>query len=411
MTEADKPSPKLSSELEDQEWPPNKKVRVLAGSGAVLVVLALLLYGLPVLLGTRPSPTSPTVPTASTSILREQANSVGPDPFGPSISSPSQPSAFGARPVRPTNASPTTHGDTAALFSGTQGSSAADSAKLVSFLRSDPTRSSGWARAVGKHPNELPGYLAALTPVLLRQDTRVTEYGWRDGQPLARQAVLQSGTAVLVDSSGIPRARAAGANPLSEPQPVAPPRQFTGPGWAGFDPAALDVIVSSAHPVAAFTLLDPAAGHTFVRPVGTSGSADVPSTPPPGAPPAAASPVAAPPPTPPAPAAPAPAQAADLSGQGDDYVDDSSSDDSYESGRHESDGSGDWHDHQGWDHGIGHGGGHGGGGHGGGGHGGGGHGGGGHGGGGHGGGGHGGGGHGGGGHGGGGHGGGRSGRG
>ncbi|MGH3907098.1 MAG: DUF6777 domain-containing protein, partial [Pseudonocardiaceae bacterium] len=38
-------------------------------------------------------------------------------------------------------------------------------------------------------------------------DTRVTNHGYRDGKATDRQAVLQAGTAVLVDEKGRPRVK------------------------------------------------------------------------------------------------------------------------------------------------------------------------------------------------------------
>ncbi|PZT71125.1 hypothetical protein DN402_02310 [Streptomyces sp. SW4] len=50
---------------------------------------------------------------------------------------------------------------------------------------------------------------------MLRADTRVTGHGLRGGRPVGGQAVLQAGTAVLVDDRGVPRVRCAGGNPLT----------------------------------------------------------------------------------------------------------------------------------------------------------------------------------------------------
>jgi hypothetical protein len=79
-------------------------------------------------------------------------------------------------------------------------------------------------------------YIDSLTPVLLRSDTRVTNHGFRDGWATPYQAVLQAGTAVLVDNTGVPRARCACGNPLTPPQAVPTTPTYQGTPWPGFTP-------------------------------------------------------------------------------------------------------------------------------------------------------------------------------
>ncbi|GAP52775.1 serine/threonine protein kinase [Streptomyces azureus] len=52
---------------------------------------------------------------------------------------------------------------------------------------------------------------------MLRADTGVTNHGFRAGRAAVLQAVLQAGTAVLVDDRGVPRVRCACGNPLRPP--------------------------------------------------------------------------------------------------------------------------------------------------------------------------------------------------
>ena len=66
-----------------------------------------------------------------------------------------------------------------------------------------PLRRTGRSpRSSASSPTGVPGYLRSLTPVQLRMDTRVTNHGYRDGAATSYQAVLQTGTAVLVDDRG-----------------------------------------------------------------------------------------------------------------------------------------------------------------------------------------------------------------
>jgi len=143
---------------------------------------------------------------------------------------------------------------------------------FIDALASDPTWRSGDAATVG--PDELGGYLDSLTPVLLTADTRVTNHGYRDGQPLPFQAVLQAGTAVLVDTNGVPRARCAGGNPLTAPAAVRGTVAYTGSRWAGFDTTRLIVVETSPQPIEVFVLVDITTGDRFERPAGTAGDTE-----------------------------------------------------------------------------------------------------------------------------------------
>ncbi len=60
-------------------------------------------------------------------------------------------------------------------------------------------------------------YIRKLKPVTLTRDTRVTNHSFVDGRAVGFQAILQAGTAVLVDENGEPVARCRCGNPLLEP--------------------------------------------------------------------------------------------------------------------------------------------------------------------------------------------------
>jgi hypothetical protein len=96
---------------------------------------------------------------------------------------------------------------------------------------------------------DIPQFLDALTPVRLRYDTRVTNHGFRDGEARPFQAILQAGTAVLVDRHGVPRNRCSCGNPLTEPSSI--------DSDAGVDQAeALDLQHLAANPDDAWDDLD-----------------------------------------------------------------------------------------------------------------------------------------------------------
>jgi hypothetical protein len=62
---------------------------------------------------------------------------------------------------------------------------------------------------------QISAYLGTLTPVTTGSDTWVTVSDLVAGRAVAISAVLQSGTAVLIDASGTPRVRCADGAPLA----------------------------------------------------------------------------------------------------------------------------------------------------------------------------------------------------
>ena len=118
------------------------------------------------------------------------------------------------------------------LYGGTGEEAVCDPAALVDFLEHNPDKAAAFASVVGIKPKQIGDYVASLTPVLLREDTRVTNHGFVDGQANGFDAVLEAGTAVLVDDRGVPRVRCACGNPLSEPAATEPPPTTPAPpGW------------------------------------------------------------------------------------------------------------------------------------------------------------------------------------
>ena len=122
-----------------------------------------------------------------------------------------------------------------------------DAEGLITFLGQDPDRAGAWAGVVGITADQIPAFIRDLTPVLLRADTRVTDHRYVDGRVAPRQAVLEQGTAVLVNKFGEPTVRCYSGNPLLAPiaTPVAPryvgPADYTPPtGATGAAPVGLD---------------------------------------------------------------------------------------------------------------------------------------------------------------------------
>ncbi len=167
-------------------------------------------------------------------------------------------------------------GTTPGLYGGTRDDAECDVGQMIEFLQENPDKLEAWAGVQGIDPESVPDYLRSLTPVVLLEDTRVTNHGFSNGRATPRQSVLERGTAVLVDPSGVPRARCACGNPLVAPIPQPLGAPFTGDVWDDFEPALVLVIVS-IEVVIEFVLVDlgdPEVGDKFVRPVGTDGSSD-----------------------------------------------------------------------------------------------------------------------------------------
>jgi hypothetical protein len=166
------------------------------------------------------------------------------------------PALYGGRP------------DGTGLYGGSGDQAVCDIDQLASFLEANPDKAAAWASVRRIAPGEIRAYLTGLTPVALLTDTAVTNYGFAGGVATARQSVLQAGTAVLVDDTGLPVVRCACGNPLTAPQVTnLPGAEFLGTPWAGFDPTRA-VVVTAGDRVGAFTLVDLETGASFQRPVG-----------------------------------------------------------------------------------------------------------------------------------------------
>ena len=161
------------------------------------------------------------------------------------------------------------------LYGGTQNSRHCDKQQLVDFLDANPTKADAWSSVHGITRRQIASFVGDLTPVLLREDTRVTNHGFVDSTANAIPAVLQAGTAVLVDRFGRPVVKCACGNPLLAPRPASSPR-YTGTRWTGFSPTSITVIQQSTTEIDVFVLTDPLTGDRFRRPAGTDGDEDTP---------------------------------------------------------------------------------------------------------------------------------------
>jgi hypothetical protein len=125
--------------------------------------------------------------------------------------------------------SATTSGGSQQPFGGSGSNRVCDRDKLIRFLEANPERMAEWARVLGIAPelSAVKKYIAKLHPVTLTRDTQVTNHAYRNGQAIPFQAILQAGTAVLVDEYGVPVVRCYCGNPLG-PAVYTPQAKCTG---------------------------------------------------------------------------------------------------------------------------------------------------------------------------------------
>jgi hypothetical protein len=174
----------------------------------------------------------------------------------------------------------TASGDEPGLYGGSRQIGTCDVDQLVDFLTDPANRAlaGAWASVHGIDVDEIAGFIAELTPVRLRFDTRVTNHGFADGRATPIQSVLEAGTAVLVDERGVPRAKCACGNPLVPPDTAVVAPVENPAAWEGYDPAEI-VTVEAGEAVDAYVLVDVDDGVLYERPVGTDGEADEPLAP------------------------------------------------------------------------------------------------------------------------------------
>ncbi|MFF2367421.1 DUF6777 domain-containing protein [Streptomyces sp. NPDC058122] len=205
---------------------------------------------------------------ASSEVFAQPAAKSGPDSFTESTANDS--SIESESPAASASSAPATQGGTYSgsapgLYGGTRNVSSCDVEKQISALKADPAKNKAFASVEGIQPNAVPAYLRSLTPVQLRLDTRVTNHGYRNGAPTSYQAVLQAGTAVLVDSRGVPKVRCACGNPLLEPVPQKGTIKTTGDPWPSYRPQNSVAVVPSKTVIDVFVIYDPASNEWIKR--------------------------------------------------------------------------------------------------------------------------------------------------
>ncbi|MCB5181977.1 DUF6777 domain-containing protein [Streptomyces antimicrobicus] len=208
-------------------------------------------------------------------VFLQSTAAAGPDPFTPSTATESDPpevtnaaapgtgkgGSSGARTLQVNGAHP-------GLYGGTRNVASCDVEKQIKYLTEHKDKGAAFAAPLKIGQPEIPSYLRSLTPVRLGWDTRVTNHGYKDAAPTSYQAVLQAGTAVMVDDRGVPRVRCACGNPLTPPVAVKGNQTYNGTQWSSFQSSELVAVRPAEEPVKGVTMYDHHRKDWYERPSG-----------------------------------------------------------------------------------------------------------------------------------------------
>jgi hypothetical protein len=233
---------------------------------AVLIVLLVLVLGLGAFAAV--IALSGDDKASASDITLEQISSTGSNPFITSVGTDE------ADVTPPPKSGGSFPGGTEGLYGGTRDEASCNADQLVTFLEGNPDKAAAWAGVLGIRTAEIRSYVKDLTPVILRSDVSVTNHGYVNGHATSIPAVLQAGTAVLVDKYGTPVTKCFCGNPLTPPHSYSTPT-YTGRRWRGFTPNNLTVVVKNTTVIDTFVLIDPKTFQRFNRPRGGDGSTDL----------------------------------------------------------------------------------------------------------------------------------------
>ncbi len=272
--------------------PPRKGRGGLFAIIAVLAVLVLVASAVAVIAVVRDDGGSASSPKDG-EVFLEAAADTGPDVFT-TVAKATPPSIAPVATTTPTTAKAgatgAVSGGQPGLYGGTNKAGTCDASAIATYLADNPSKAKAWVDALNADPTlawsggskvttvQVGQYLSELTPVVLLRDTRVTNHGFTNGRATPRQAVLQSGTAVLVDQYGTPRVKCACGNPLTKPVEQTTKVTYTGTQWPGFDPATIVVVQPTTVVIETFVIVNVSTGAVIERPPGSDGSDDVAST-------------------------------------------------------------------------------------------------------------------------------------
>jgi hypothetical protein len=204
-------------------------------------------------------------------VTAEPVSSTGANPFTAAVGSDTAGVKPPAAAAGGAGGPATYKGSMPGLYGGTRNHHSCDAEKLISFLEQNPGKAAAWAQTLGIPTSQIRDYVTGLTAVVLRTDTRVTNHGYVDGRATPIQAVLEAGTAVLVDRYGRPVVKCYCGNPLTPPELLTTPT-YSGDRWSDFDTDHLTHIEPSTTTINVFTIYDLETGRTFPRKPGANGT-------------------------------------------------------------------------------------------------------------------------------------------
>ena len=244
--------------------PPPPARGLSRGMVALIVVLGMLVAALGGVIVAREM-------SAPAEVALEPVATAGANPFMDSVGT----DVPDVRPVANTGGRHS--GTTPGLYGGTGDDSSCDRSQLTRYLSAHPDRAAGWASVLGLRDGSsstISSYVDGLTSVVLRSDTYVTNHGWSDGSVTSWSAVLQAGTAVLVDPYGNPVTRCFCGNPLTAPQSFTTVA-YVGPRWSSFTSNSVTIVNHQTTTVTNnYTIIDVHTGRGHDRPRGTDGERD-----------------------------------------------------------------------------------------------------------------------------------------
>jgi hypothetical protein len=156
-------------------------------------------------------------------------------------------------------------GGAPALYAVPSGGASCDRADLAFQLDADHAKAAAWVRPMGIGVQDIDAFVNSLTPVLLRADTAVTDYGYPNGSTQSYASILQAGTAVLINSYGEPTVKCVSGDPLGRPTSFNDSNLYTGDSWSGFQAGKVCTIAPAPTEVAAFVVVElPSGDHVSV---------------------------------------------------------------------------------------------------------------------------------------------------
>ncbi|MFF2192047.1 DUF6777 domain-containing protein [Streptomyces sp. NPDC058157] len=252
--------------------------RHVPAGAAVLALLGLIAAGC----GAQEPEQTKGAAAESQELTLQPVGAAGPDPFTASTSTAESAPVQPPVPNKSGQGIRTVGAATPGLYGGTNRLGSCDVERQAAYLTADDAKARAFAQAAGIEQEKIPDFLRGLTPVVLRADTRITNHGFRDGRADGYQAVLQAGTAVLVDDHGMPRVRCGCGNPLAAPRSAKGNPVLKGDQWNGYRPHQVIVIEPTIQPVKRLVIVNLADNTWIERKAGDDGAQDkAPKTPPP----------------------------------------------------------------------------------------------------------------------------------